>query len=132
MTTSLALVLYLVAGGHLMMLTGLAESLRLLPPGAPVALGTGAGQAALFCEALFGSAVRAAAPVMVALLLSNLALAILSRAVPQLNAMMVSLPLTIGVGLVTIGLSLPVLASAIGGWMHALPASVAQLLRGFQ
>jgi flagellar biosynthetic protein FliR len=132
MTTFLALVLYLAVGGHLMMIAGLADSLRLLPPGAPLALGAGAGQAALFCEALFGSAVRAAAPVMVALLLTNLALAMLSRAVPQLNAMMVSLPLTIGVGLVGIGLALPTLAHAVGGWMQALPASIERLLLGFR
>jgi flagellar biosynthesis protein FliR len=128
----LALILYLAAGGHLVMLRGLADSLTILPPGAPLNLAGGAGQAALFCEALFGSAVRAAAPVMVALLLSNLALAILSRAVPQINAMMVSLPLTVGVGLVTIGLTLPVVSGAIARWMGMLPASVDRMLAGFR
>lgn len=130
--TFLALVIYLGAGGHLVMLRGLADSLAVLPPGAPLNLAGGAGQAAMFCEALFGSALRAAAPVMVALLLSNLALAILSRAVPQLNAMMVSLPLTVGVGLVTIGLTLPVVSGAVARWMGALPASVDRMLAGFR
>ena len=132
LTTFLALVVYLATGGHLVMLRGLAESLRLLPPGLPIALDSGGRLAAVFCEALFGSAVRAAAPVMVALLLANLALAILSRAVPQLNAMMVSLPVTVGVGLVTVGLTLPLLAAMIGGWMQALPVSVDRLLLGFR
>jgi flagellar biosynthetic protein FliR len=128
----LALTIYLAAGGHVIMLQGLAESLSALPPGAPLELANGAGAAALFSGALFGTALKAAAPVMVTLLLTNLALAILSRAVPQLNAMMVSLPLTIGVGLVTIGLTLPRVTGAIAGWMHGLPASVAHVLAGFR
>ena len=46
--------------------------------------------------------------VILALLVSNVALAILGRAVPQLNVMMVSFPITIGVGLIMLGASLVV------------------------
>jgi flagellar biosynthesis protein FliR len=68
---------------------------------------------------------------MVALLLTNAALAILNRAVPQLNAMMVALPLTIGVGLIMLGAALPFLANNIGGWMNALPADVLRAVDSF-
>ena len=52
---------------------------------------------------VFAVAVRAAAPIIAALLLANLGLAILSKAVPQLNAMAVGFPITIGLGLVVLG-----------------------------
>jgi flagellar biosynthetic protein FliR len=69
---------------------------------------------------------------MVTLLIVNVAIAILSRAVPQLNAIMVSFPLTIGLGLVMLGGSLPVVATVVAGWMHSLPAGIAGVVGGFR
>ena len=45
---------------------------------------------------------------------------------------MVSLPLTFGIGLVMIGISLPVVATVIGGWMQALPDHVGAVVGAFQ
>ena len=128
----LALFIYVAVGGHLVLLRGLAESLHTLPPASALDLAGGADLAARLGGALFTSALGAAAPVMVTLLLVNVALAILARAVPQLNAMMVSLPLTIGVGLLMLGLALPLLAAAVAGWMHGLPAGVAGVTAAFR
>ena len=47
------------------------------------------------------------APVLVALLLANFALAMLSRAVPQMNIFIIAFPLTIGIGLILTVLALP-------------------------
>ena len=127
----LALFLYVSVGGHLLLLKGLAASLQSLPPGAPLALAAGGGAAASLLGTLFASSLGIAAPVMVTLLLVNLSLATLSRAVPQLNAMMVSLPLTIGVGLVAVAAALPLVAAAIAGWMGGLPADVTRVLGAF-
>ena len=77
---------------------------------------------------LFSCAASVAAPVMVTLLLTNIALAILSRAVPQLNAMMVSFPLTIGVGLIMFAVSLPNVSTVVAHWVQELPVSVNGLL----
>jgi flagellar biosynthetic protein FliR len=128
----LALLIYLAIGGHLILLRGLADSLRILPPGAPMDFVSGAHAGTMLVSGLFSTAIRAAAPVMVTLLLANAALAIMSRAVPQLNAMMVSLPLTFGIGMLMIGVSLPIVASAIGGWMQALPGSVDAVVNSFR
>lgn len=127
----LALFVYVAVGGHLMLLRGLADSLQTLPLGAPIDLTRGAALTVMLPSALFSCALSAAAPVMVTLLLVNIAMAILSRAVPQLNAMMVSFPLTIGVGLVMTGLSLPVVAGVIASWMERLPDTVTRVLAGF-
>jgi len=126
-----ALLIYVALGGHLIMLEGLAESLRVLPPGAPGDLQTGGATAAAAFGVVFSSAARVAAPAMVALLLANIALAILTRAVPQLNAIMVSFPLTIGIGLLMIGVSMPIIASAINGWILDLPSHVTTVIDGY-
>ena len=127
----LALLLYACLDGHLMLLRGLADSLRALPPGAPLALAAGGRELAGIAGALFATALGAAAPVMVTLLLANAALAVLSRAVPQLNAMMVSMPLAIGVGLVVLGFTLPMVAAAMARGVVGLPDEVARALGAF-
>lgn len=121
----LALTVYLAVGGHLMLIQGLAHSLQVLPPGAAFDAALGARAGINLMSMLYSTAIRAAAPVMVTLVLANLALAVLSRAVPQLNAMMVAFPFTIGLGLLMLGASLPVVAPALAGWMQALPRDLA-------
>jgi flagellar biosynthetic protein FliR len=125
--SNLVVLLYVGIGGHLMLLRGLADSLQTLPPGLPMDL-TGGRDAALAVGAVFRCALSAAAPVMVTLLLAEISVALLSRAVPQINAMMISFPIAIGVGLIMTGAALPFLATGIEGWMHRLPGSVTTLL----
>lgn len=132
MQSVLAIFLYLSTGGHLALLRGLADSLAVLPPGAPVDLTHGAHAIAVMTGGIFTCAVRAAGPVMVTMLLVNMALALLSRAVPSLNAMMVAFPITIGVGLLMLGASTPFLVSALEGWMHGLPRDVDNVLQAFR
>jgi flagellar biosynthetic protein FliR len=129
--TLLALLVYVAVGGHHTLLRGLADSLQALPPGAPLALERGVTVTAMLPGALFACALSAAAPVMVALLLVNVALALLSRAVPQLNAMMVAFPVSIGLGLLMTGLSLPMVAGVVASWMDRLPETVTRVLGGF-
>lgn len=128
----LAVLLYLGLGGHLMLLRALADSLQVLPPGSGIDFGAGQEVSIALAGQLFSCAVSAAAPVMVALLLTNVALAILSRAVPQMNAMMVSFPLTIGVGLFMFAVSLPIVSSVVCGWIDELPHGVQTVLTHFQ
>ncbi len=122
----LALTLYVTLGGHLMLLSGVAGSFQVIPPGGMLAWDAGLRLVVDLGAAIFVTAVQVAAPVMVALLLANLALAILSKAVPQLNAMAVAFPITIGLGLLVLGASLPHTGSFIGGWVGTLPTSVAR------
>lgn len=128
-TSLLSMLIYLSMGGHLVLLQGLAHSFQVLPPGCELAFVDGGQAAARVMGIMFSCAVSAAAPVMVALLLTNVALAILSKAVPQLNAMMVSFPITVGVGLIMFGASLPIVSSAIAGWFSHLPGSVDTMIQ---
>lgn len=127
LTTLVAVFVYLAVGGHLAMLEGLADSLHALPPGRGLDLAAG-GAAARAAGALFSCALTTAAPVLVTLLLANVALAILSRAVPQLNAMLVSFPITIALGLLMLAASLPIVTQTTARWMHALPDAIERTL----
>lgn len=127
----MALAMYVTLGGHLVLMRGLGESLHAIPPGTPVAWTSGTGALLGFAGQLFALAVRVAAPVMVALLLTNIALAVLGKAVPQLNVLMLAFPITIGVGLIAFGAALPFLGSLMTEWIDGLPHSVESLLGAF-
>ncbi|NBW39616.1 type III secretion protein [bacterium] len=62
---------------------------------------------------VFRLGVLISAPVIVALLLTNFVMGLISKAIPQVNIFIVSFPLTIGIGLVLTGLSLPELSAFV-------------------
>lgn len=119
-----ATVLYLGLDGHLALIGGLADSLRALPPGSPVDLANGAMVSSQLVGALFATAISVAAPVLVTLLLTHIAMALLNRAIPQLNALMTSFPITIGAGLLMLGFALPVITGAFSNHLDQLPDMV--------
>jgi flagellar biosynthetic protein FliR len=97
--------LFFTLDGHLALVDLLADSYRALPIGAPLADVT-AFLAQL--PAFFGTCLRVglllALPVMMALLASNLAFGVLSRAASALNPIAIGLPVSLLVGLVLLGL----------------------------
>lgn len=91
----LSLLVLLAINGHLMILATLAESFTALP----VASGMpGADTWANLAHAggiIFASGLMLALPIVVALLITNIALAVLARAAPQLNLFAIGFPLTL-------------------------------------
>lgn len=69
---------------------------------------------------IFVIGIRLAAPVMVALLLTTVALGIMARAFPQMNVFMISMPLNIGLGLIISGMTLTI-------FFHVLEVSFGHL-----
>jgi len=132
MQSFLAMLIYLSVGGHLMLLRGLSDSLTALPPGGAATLEASTEMVSGLLGTLFGCALRTAAPTMVALLLIHVAIAITGRAVPQIHAILLAFPVTIGVGLFVIGASLPVVGAAVTQWMADIPERVALVIQSFQ
>ncbi|MBX6364083.1 MAG: flagellar biosynthetic protein FliR [Gemmatimonadetes bacterium] len=112
----LVLTLLLVTGGHLLSIEALVRSVKLVPLGAPVDVRAGLGAMASMGGSLFLLGLRFAAPVTAAVLVSNLALGIVSRVVPQLNALAVAYPVQIAVGLVALLAAIPFVGAFIAGW----------------
>ena len=119
-----AVTVLLSAGGHLVMLDALAESVRAVPLGA--AADVPAGLAALVAggAALFALGVKFAAPVVAAAMIGNVALAVLTRVAPALNVFTVAFPLQIGLGLAAAIAAFAGLATWLAGW----PAHLADVV----
>ena len=62
---------------------------------------------------IFSAGLQLSLPIVAALLITNVALGILTRAAPQLNIFGIGFPVTLGVGLLVISLILPYLGTPI-------------------
>ncbi len=111
-----ALTLILAVGGHLVLLETLTVSLRVFPPGGPLDLEQGIPGAVGMLGAQFVLGLRFAAPVVAAMMIGNATLGVMAKTVPQLNVLMMAFPLQIGIGLLTLALTLPLIAAYFGNW----------------
>jgi flagellar biosynthetic protein FliR len=106
----LAGLLFLAMGLHLAVVKVLADSFSVYPVGggwqADLAL-TGARAVALSLEL----GVRVALPVALVLLLVELSVALLARAIPQVNVFILGLPLNMLVGFVVLAMAMPSLVA---------------------
>lgn len=126
-----ALTLLLTAGGHVIMLEALGETFRVLPLGSSINLADGARELANTGATIFSAALRFAAPVLGAIMITNVSLGVLSRAAPQLNIFTVAFPLQIGIGLLTLALTLSVVAAAINQWPAEFGRSLERAMGAF-
>jgi flagellar biosynthetic protein FliR len=124
----LGLAVFVSVGGPASSLTSVANSLQRIPPGSPIVFDGGAMALLATTGQLFGYAVQIAAPVMVAVTVTNVAIAIINRAVPQLNAMAMSFAITLGVGLLMFGVSLPLVVRTMSRWVTQAPTTAASLV----
>lgn len=107
-TQALALLCFLAIDGHHYLLQALAQSYVIVPL-------MGAHLPYSFLELLvevgsyiFVVAVKIAAPMLVAIIISDVAMGFIARTVPQMNVFLVGLPLKIFLGLITLIVLLPI------------------------
>lgn len=119
-----AVLLFFAIGGHRLLLKGLAFSLYAVPPGSSL---SGIPVRLLIEQfgAMFVNATLVAGPVVIVVLMVDVALAIMSRTLPQLNIFIIGLPLKILVGLV-------VLAIAMGSFTPLFSRIFAGLFENWQ
>lgn len=109
----LATLAFLAVNGHLMLLSALAESFYTLPIATSGMTTPGFEQLAGWGGRIFSAGVQLSLPMVAALLITNIALGILTRAAPQLNIFGIGFPLTLSVGFIVIALALPYLATPL-------------------
>ncbi|HNO75900.1 MAG TPA: flagellar biosynthetic protein FliR [Nitrosomonas mobilis] len=102
-----ATLVFLAIDGHLQLIALLVQSFAILPIGMVGIPSPTFVTLANWGAEIFMMGLRLALPVLTALLATNLALGVLTRAAPQLNIFAVGFPLTLSIGLLMISLSLP-------------------------
>lgn len=92
--------------GHLMILATLAQSFVVLPIGGTALAATSWSNIAYSAGIIFSTGLILALPAVAALLITNIALGVLTRAAPQLNLFAVGFPITLAGGFFIMILSL--------------------------
>lgn len=100
---------FLSMNGHLMLLSAIAESFHTLPVGNMMS-SKSYFAIAQWGSSIFANALQISLPLLAALLITNLALGILTRAAQQLNIFSIGFPITLAVGFFVLSFSLPYLA----------------------
>jgi flagellar biosynthetic protein FliR len=105
--------IFLVIDGDAWTIRGLARTFQLVPLTSGPRLESLVGGAEQVFTTVFTSALEVAAPVLVALLITDVAFGVVSRVVPQLNVFAVGFPTKVAVALLVVGASLPFTANWI-------------------
>ncbi|MDO8988281.1 MAG: flagellar biosynthetic protein FliR [Sideroxyarcus sp.] len=114
----IAALVFLSIDGHLYMLAALSDSFRDFPIGSGVPSANAFRTVAEWGGSLFSNALQFALPLVGALLITNLALGILTRSAPQLNIFAVGFPITLAVGFVALMLSISYLGPLVEIFMQ--------------
>jgi flagellar biosynthesis protein FliR len=122
----LGVLIFIAIGGDGWVIAGLARTYEAVPLLDSPQIGSLTEGAQVAFSGIFAAAIMICAPVLLALIITDAALGVVSRVVPQINVFAVGFPAKIAVGLLLIGASLPFAA----GWLgDELQQSVATALR---
>jgi flagellar biosynthetic protein FliR len=114
----LATLVFLAVNAHLLLIEVLVESFQGLPISAQPLSSAGFFTLASFGSTVFAVGLQLALPIIAILLMTNLALGILTRSAPQLNLFAIGFPITLGVGLIVLNITLPYFAPQFELMIH--------------
>jgi flagellar biosynthesis protein FliR len=127
----LALLLLVSIDGHHWLVRGAAASFSMVPVGG---MGAGADPGSLVSDlgtTMLLTGLRVAAPIMGALLLADLALGLVARAVPQINVFLVGIPAKIALALFVAAASAPLLLTNMEHISRLMARYLETTLRAF-
>lgn len=122
-------VLFFALDGHHWLMRGLMRSFELCPVGALVFHKSVLAVALDAIQGVFVLALQTAAPLVAALILTDLTLGLVGRSMPQMNLMMVGMPGKILLGLAALALSSPLIVSLFSRSLDLLQTHLLALLR---
>ncbi|MCP4572102.1 MAG: flagellar biosynthetic protein FliR [bacterium] len=124
----LAVLLFFVSGAHHLLVSAMFESCVAVPPFATVDPTAGAWYLVRQFAEVFSLGLRIAAPVVLVLLLVSASMGVIVKTVPQINVLIVGFPVKIGVGIITLGLSLVFFKDVTLGMFEGLDDQLARVL----
>ena len=124
----LGLMMFLALGGHLILITIIADSFEAIPVGAGL-LGSGALEGFIvWTSQMFIGGISLVLPVVFGLLMVNVCLGVVSRASPSLNIFAVGFPALIPIGLVMLTLTIVALLGRVEGLWYGAFKNLQEIL----
>ena len=126
---TLGSLVFLSLNAHMLVVHAIGMSFELVPPFGARLSDDIARDIIQLAQNMLGVALKLAAPMFATLLIVNTILAILGRAVPQMNVFALSFPITIGMGPISMSLAMPFTLSLFEKEFMALAETILALLK---
>ncbi|MBN1916623.1 MAG: flagellar biosynthetic protein FliR [Verrucomicrobia bacterium] len=123
-----ALMLFLAIGGHHIMLTALFDSFELIPIGGVRCDSSLAMEVVRVTGEVFPLAIRITAPAFVMLIMTTVVEGLVARFVPQMNILVIGLPLKIAVGLIGLAVCIPMFSSVFDKMLRTATGDIYTML----
>lgn len=123
--------LFLALNGHHMFLGALVKSFEMVPVSAQFVSVAGFESIGDIVNSIMIIGVKLSAPVLVAITIMNVVMAIIGRAVPQINVLITSLPVNILVGFLVLIFSLPVFLGQVDGLIEFSATNLFKMLKSY-
>ena len=127
--TLLASLVFLSLNAHMLIVATILSSYEAIPAFGASLSGAVGDDVLRLSQQMFTIGLKLAAPVLVVILLVNILLALLGRAVVQINVFVLSFPVTIAGGLVVLGLAMPFTISLLVREIERLQFAIEELLK---
>lgn len=127
---TLASLIYLITNSHHLLFQGIGGSFSILPLPYIALDPSVAGNILIFFSQATLIVFKIAAPAALALFIANVALGFMAKVAPQMNVFVVGFPLQIAIGLLMIGVSVPLLGYMVPELYAEVPRQLDTLFRG--
>lgn len=122
-----ALLVFVQINGHHLFLIGLRQLFEVVPVGEVTRLPGSLDTLLELSTGLFSAGLKLALPVLAALLLADLAVALLARVAPQFNLFVIELPAKMMIAIAGLALALPVIVPRLAALFRTLPSAMTTL-----
>jgi flagellar biosynthetic protein FliR len=129
---AIATLVFLGTDSHFFFIQGIAGSFNLVPlPYISLDPSVG-GNVVLFFTESFLIVFKIAAPIAVALMITNIGLAFMAKVAPQMNVFVVGLPIQVGIGLIMLAVSIPLVGTVGPELFQAISTQMDTVMRGLR
>lgn len=111
----LAMLAFVMVNGHLILISAIVDSFTVIPIAVDGMGRAGIWELLSWASRMFAAGLLMALPVIIALLLINIGMGVVSRAAPQLNIFAIGFPITLMTGFILIWVTLPQVMNSFGG-----------------
>lgn len=125
----LGTLMLLALGGHHIFIEAISQSYDLVPVGSWSLKVAGLGEFARLAQEVLVITIKMCAPVIVAMLLTNVGMAILGRAIPQINILVTSAPIQVMIGLFILFICMPLWVLEINGLLDVTAGHLFQVMK---
>ena len=127
--TMLATLFFFAINGHHMFIEGMAQSFEIAPVAAVSVNAFSFASIAQIVQDVFLTGLKISGPVLIAIFLANISMGIIGRAVPQINVLVTSMPVTLLLGMAVLILTTPLFLNEMHGLLDLMTERFFQFMK---